>query len=93
MICLRSLLAALLLAATGAAWAQPPTLSWLVQDLPPHFSYQNGRAPQKAEDLGQGELDGFLRLLIARMPQYQHRFVEAGMPRFEALVRQGQTIC
>lgn len=68
-------------------------MRWLVQDLPPHFSYSNGRAPQRPEDLGNGEIDGFLRLLIARLPQYQHEFFEAGFPRFEAAVRQGQTLC
>ncbi|MEJ6001384.1 TIGR02285 family protein [Paucibacter soli] len=78
----------------GAAPAQAgDTVRWLVQDLPPHFSYAGGRPPQKPADLGHGELDGMLRLLIARMPQYQHEFLDASLPRFEALVRQGQTIC
>lgn len=78
-------------AAEPAADREP--LLWLVQDLPPHFSYVGGHPPQKPADLANGELDGFLRLLIARMPQYQHRFVEASFPRFEVLVRQGETIC
>lgn len=69
------------------------TVRWLVQDLPPHFSYAGGRPPQKPADLGHGELDGMLRLLIARMPQFQHEFFDASLPRFEALARQGQTIC
>lgn len=69
------------------------TIRWLVQDLPPHFTLQNGRAPQRPEELGHGEIDGFLRLLIGRLPQYQHEFFEAGFPRFEAAVRQGQTLC
>jgi uncharacterized protein (TIGR02285 family) len=95
---LRALAAALLLAgplrpaaAQGAAPAAP--MRWLVQDLPPAFSYQNGHAPQQVSDLGNGEVDGFLRLLIAQMPQYRHEFVEAGLARFESLVRQGQGIC
>ncbi|MGS0756123.1 hypothetical protein ACVBEH_16625 [Roseateles sp. GG27B] len=69
------------------------TIHWLVQDVPPHFSFLAGKAPQRPADLGAGEIDGFLRGLIARLPQYQHRFVDAGMPRFETLARQGQTIC
>jgi uncharacterized protein (TIGR02285 family) len=93
---MRRRLAALALAAlSGTAWGQdkPAVLRWLVQDLPPHFSYHEGRPPQRPEDLGQGEVDGFLRLLIARLPQYRHEFIEAGLPRFEALVRQGETVC
>lgn len=96
----RFLAAALTIFATavvGDAGAEPAaereTLWWLVQDLPPHFSYIGGHPPQKPEDLANGELDGFLRLLIARMSRYQHRFVEASFPRFEALVRQGETMC
>lgn len=86
--------ALLLLAGGGAARAQPATtLRWLVQDLPPHFSYAAGRVPQTVEELGRGEVDGFLRLLIQRLPQYRHEFVEASTPRFEVLSRQGQTLC
>lgn len=84
-----------------AAWAAVPgemgdtlgTIHWLVQDLPPHFTFKNGQPPQRPRDLGNGEVDGFMRLLIARLPQYRHEFVDAGFPRFEALVRQGQTLC
>ncbi len=91
--------AALLALLAGFASAQPgepaalPTLRWLVQDMPPHFSYANGHAPKVVEDLGEGEISGFLRLLIQRMPQYRHEFIEASLPRFETLVRQGETLC
>ncbi|MDT9002045.1 TIGR02285 family protein [Paucibacter sp. APW11] len=80
-------------AALGAAAQEPAALRWLVQDVPPHFSYFNGRAPQKLSELGNGELDGFMRLIIPLIPQYQHEFVEAGLPRFEAMVKSGQTLC
>lgn len=83
---------ALAVLACGAR-AEDASLRWVVQDLPPHFSYANGRAPTRPEDLGQGEVDGFLRLLIQRLPEYRHEFVEASTPRFESLVRQGQTLC
>jgi len=73
--------------------ASPATMRWLVQDMPPHFTYPNGRAPQRVEDLGHGEVEGFMRLLITRLPQYRHEFVEASLPRFEALVRQGPALC
>lgn len=93
------LLAALLLgspAAAGALAQQPGDsgpIRWLVQDLPPHFGYAKGRTPQGVEDLGRGEVDGFLRLLIQRLPEYRHEFVEASTPRYESLSRQGQTLC
>jgi len=79
--------------ATPAATAAPPVLRWLVQDMPPHFAYRDNRPPQRVEDLGQGEVDGFLRLLVERMPHYRHEFIELSLPRFEAQVRQGETIC
>lgn len=79
--------------ATAAAPSAPPVLRWLVQDMPPHFAYRDKRPPQRVEDLGDGEVDGFLRLLIERMPQYRHEFIELSLPRFEAQVRQGETIC
>jgi len=88
------LLWAALLSGAAQAEQDAPTMRWLVQDLPPHFSYIDGRPPQRPEELGRGEVDGFLRLLIAQMPPgTRHEFVDAGLPRFEALVRQGQTIC
>jgi uncharacterized protein (TIGR02285 family) len=86
------MLAGVAATATGLVVERPP-LNWLVQDLPPHFSFVNGRAPVTPQDLGHGEVDGFLRLLIERMPQYEHRFVDASFQRFELMVRQGQTLC
>jgi len=69
-------------------------LRWLVRDVPPYFSYVDGKAPQRVSDLQNGEIDGFLRLLIGQLPQYRHEFFDAGFPRFEAMVRQqGQTLC
>jgi uncharacterized protein (TIGR02285 family) len=82
-----------------AGMAQPtPTpelepIRWLVRDIPPYFSYPGGKAPQRPADLANGEIDGYLRQLIKMLPQYRHEFVDAGFPRFEAMVRQGQTLC
>jgi uncharacterized protein (TIGR02285 family) len=81
--------------AAGAARSEstPEVLTWLVRDVPPYFSYIGGKAPQRPEDLANGEIDGFLRQLIKQMPQYRHEFLDAGFPRFEAMVRQGQALC
>jgi uncharacterized protein (TIGR02285 family) len=75
--------------------AEPlPTMQWLVRDLPPHFSYlRPGQVPQTLDDIGHGELDGFLRILARRLPQCRHVLVEMPFTRFEMQVRQGQTLC
>ncbi|RZI61561.1 MAG: TIGR02285 family protein [Rubrivivax sp.] len=89
------LCAALGILAPAAAQSSspPPLVRWMVQDMPPHFVYRDGKPPQQVEDLGQGEIDGFLRLLIERMPQFRHEFIELSLPRFEAQVRHGETLC
>lgn len=89
----RALAAALLCAGLAVPTHAQPVMRWLVQDAPPHFSYAGGKTPQSVADLGHGERDGFLRLLIGQLPQYRHEFVEASLPRFELMVRGGQTIC
>ncbi|SEL76817.1 conserved hypothetical protein [Roseateles sp. YR242] len=79
-------------AAAAPAWPTS-TIHWVVADLPPHFTFKDGRAPQRPQDLGEGEVDGFLHLLVDRMPQFRHEFLEVSLPRFEALARQGETLC
>lgn len=88
------LLAAALSSPSAHAADPQPTMQWLVQDVPPHFSYAKpGQPPQSMDDLGYGELDGFLRILVKRLPQYRHVLVEMPFSRFEIQVRQGQPIC
>ncbi len=80
-------------AGMAQAASSPEVLTWLVRDIPPYFIYPAGQAPQRPADLGNGEIDGFLRQLIPQMPQFRHEFIDAGFPRFEAMVRQGQALC
>lgn len=84
-----------LLLAAAAAQAAPPadTIRWVAQDVPPHFSFVQGHAPRSVDELGQGEVDGFMRLLLARLPEYRHEFVEASTARYEAESRRGETLC
>ena len=86
---------ALALAGTWAcALAQEVgVMHWQVLDMPPAFTYPDGHQPRTPDELGNGEVDGFMRLLIAQMPQYRHEFVEAGIARFEALSRSGKAMC
>jgi len=91
---LRRLFAAALWVAASAQAAQPlGTIRWVAQDVPPHFSFVQGHPPRSIAELGHGEVDGFMRVLLPRMPQYRHEFVEAGTARYEALSRSGETLC
>jgi len=91
---LRRLCALACLAATAAQAAPPAdTIRWVAQDVPPHFSFVQGHAPRSVAELGHGEVDGFMRVLLARMPEYRHEFVETSTARYEALSRSGETLC
>ncbi len=87
--------AALLLSSAWAGAAPALSISWLVVEMPPHFSYPEHRPPKEPADLGQhGEIDGLQRLLIAQMPrEVRHVFVEASLSRFESMARQGEAVC
>ncbi|MBV8035500.1 TIGR02285 family protein [Roseateles sp.] len=88
-----SVLAAL--PAASAVLAAPPvdTIRWVAQDVPPHFSFVQGRPPGSVAELGRGEVDGFMRVLLPRMPGYRHEFVEASTARYETESRRGRTLC
>ena len=79
----------------SATQAAPPvdTIRWVAQDVPPHFSFVQGHPPHSVAELGHGEVDGFMRVLLARMPGQRHEFVEASTARYEAESRRGQTLC
>lgn len=80
--------------AAAVAAAEPAvTLHWLVQDVPPHFSFVQGRPPRSVAELAHGEVDGFMRVLLARMPNVRHEFIEASTARYETESRRGQTLC
>lgn len=88
-------LAAAFAASASAAPAPAPadTIRWVVQDVPPHFSFPVGHPPRSVAELGRGEVDGFMRVLFARMPGWRHEFVEASTARYEAESRRGKTLC
>jgi len=85
--------AAALLAAAAAQAAPAETIRWVAQDVPPHFSFIQGRPPRSIAELGHGEVDGFMRVLLQRMPEFRHEFVEASTARYEAESRRGETLC
>ena len=84
---------AALSAATATQAAPPETIRWVAQDVPPHFSFIQGRPPRSVAELGHGEVDGFRRVLLQRMPEFRHEFVEASTARYEAESRRGETLC
>lgn len=91
---LTALLALLFMGPATAAPGEPETITWLVMEMPPFFSYDKGKPPSTPQDLQHGEIDGLQRLLIAQMPaDVRHVFVEASLPRFEAIARSDQAIC
>ena len=63
---MRQLGCAALCAAAVAAHAgdAADTIHWVAQDVPPHFSFVQGHAPRSVAELGRGELDGFMRVLL-----------------------------
>ena len=90
----RWLCAAVSLVAAAAQAAEPAdAIRWVAQDVPPHFSFYQGHAPRSMAELGDGEVDGFMRVLLARMPDVRHEFIEASTARYEALSRSGETLC
>ena len=92
---MRPWLAAACLVASAVQAAPPPaeTIRWVAQDVPPHFSFVQGKPPRSIAELGHGEVDGFMRVLLKRMPQFRHEFVEASTARYEAESRRGETLC
>lgn len=85
--------AACLVASAAEAAAPVDTIRWVAQDVPPHFSFVQGRPPRSIAELGHGEVDGFMRVLLTRMPNFRHEFVESSTARYEAESRRGQTLC
>ncbi|MFT7776374.1 hypothetical protein [Roseateles sp.] len=85
--------AAVLAVASARATPTADTVRWVAQDVPPHFSFVQGRPPGSVAELGRGEVDGFMRVLLPRMSGYRHAFVEASTARYEAESRRGQTLC
>ncbi|WP_310383352.1 hypothetical protein [Roseateles sp.] len=87
------LLALVMHLAMPTANAAEPPIRWFVQDAPPLLSFVDGQPPRQAQDLKNGEVDGFLRLLIAELPEFRHEFFDATLPRFELMVKSGETVC
>lgn len=84
---------ACLAASITQAAAPLETIRWVAQDVPPHFSFVQGHPPRSVAELGHGEVDGFMRVLLPRIAGYRHEFVEASTARYEALSRGGETLC
>ena len=92
---MRGLLALVACVVASAAQAAPPvdTIRWVAQDVSPHFSFIQGHPPRTVAELGHGEVDGFMRVLLARLPHFRHEFVDSSTARYEAESRRGQTMC
>jgi uncharacterized protein (TIGR02285 family) len=95
---LRSLLSALLIAPALLFTASPATaddksIVWAMNDFPPNFIFPDGKLPTTAAELGQGYGDRSMANIIARLPQYQHQFLQANVPRIMAQMEHGLNLC
>jgi uncharacterized protein (TIGR02285 family) len=86
-------LLACVLAADAAAPAADPVIEWNMMDWPPFIVFKDGQLPLSADELGEGAIDGYLRLVLARLPQYQHRFVSMTGLRAEIERKAGRGLC
>jgi uncharacterized protein (TIGR02285 family) len=68
-------------------------ITWNLVDWPPFYLLKDGQAPASVDELGEGAIDGFLRLVLQRLPQYQHRFVVLNGPRAEVERKAGLGLC
>lgn len=86
-----SLLAALLigLLLLVPAWAQV-TLTWAMVDGPPAHERHDART---MAELGNGLLDGRLRLLSAALPQFRHRVQAMSLGQLWRDMRAGHAVC
>jgi uncharacterized protein (TIGR02285 family) len=94
---LRSLLLSLLVA-PALLFAAPVTAAdksivWAMNDFPPNFIFPDGKLPTTATELGQGYGDRSMANIIARLPQYQHQFLQANVPRIMAQMEHGLNLC
>lgn len=78
---------ALLAGLASAVTAQPKeTLIWLLRDLPPTMIFEG---PKK----GQGIIDQMLPLLIADLPQYNHRLMRVNRARGMQMLHEASLSC
>lgn len=68
-------------------------ITWNLVDWPPFYLLKDGQPPATPEELGEGAIDGFLRLVLQRLPQYRHRFVVLNAPRAEVERKAGLGLC
>ncbi|MDN3546175.1 TIGR02285 family protein [Kinneretia asaccharophila] len=68
-------------------------ITWNLVDWPPFYLLSDGQPPASMEALGEGVIDGFLRRVLQRLPQYEHRFVMLTGARAELERKAGLGLC
>ncbi|GGP26391.1 TIGR02285 family protein [Silvimonas amylolytica] len=68
------------------------TITWVIFDWPPVFILQD-RGSESVQQLGDGIGDQLIKMLIQRLPQYQHRVVVMSPKRAFAQMKQGDNLC
>ncbi|MBB5193587.1 uncharacterized protein (TIGR02285 family) [Silvimonas terrae] len=88
----KSWIIALLVALWAPAVLARDTITWVIFDWPPVFILQD-RSSESVQQLGDGIGDHLVKLLIQRLPQYQHRVVVMTPKRAFAQMKQGENLC
>ncbi|MGR2663147.1 TIGR02285 family protein [Chromobacterium haemolyticum] len=71
----------------SSAYANEPTsMTWVLSDRPPGFIIKDGKPTT-------GQNDIYLKLIIARWPETEHRFVVMSIPRANSELRNGSQLC
>jgi len=75
------------------AFAQENEIIWTISDWPPVYILNNGKTPDSAAQLGEGRSDFILKEIIARLPNYRHRFIQENLVRTWSSLANGQHQC
>ena len=81
----RGLAALTLLLGTQLAWAAD-TMTWLLRDFPPSSMPVDGRPTQ-------GMADEFVKAIVKRWPEVEHRYLVANNKRILAMLESGEPAC
>ncbi len=68
------------------------TINWMVHDVPPFLIVKSNNAVVSMADV-EGPLAGFYKIIMASMPEYEHRMVRLPIARAMKLVTEQKQIC
>jgi uncharacterized protein (TIGR02285 family) len=75
------------------AFSQENEIIWAISDWPPVYVLNKGKTPDSAAQLGEGRSDIVLKEIIARLPNYRHRFIQENIVRTWSSFASGRHQC